>query len=217
MERNEHEPAQDSKKGLNPWWFITIFIVIAVIVIGGSLFYSRNSRQTLEEQNKYNGFDFAQSAEGYWITEAVVNGQPYIIPFYHHPRETENVSYTEGLAEAIIDNPARPELVYVSLPPDSGSRTVIAGVELSRLFGSRYGLLNMQVKSALSRPDETTAAETPIITCDDAVDGILVLLFEQSDENAIAHAGNCILFRYTTSEESIRVADRFGFELLKIM
>ena len=109
-------------------------------------------------------------------------------------------------------------IVYIVLDPEAGSKPVIAAVELSRLFGTRYGLLNLPVQSALSRPDPNAAAEIPIITCADAKDGALVIVFASGPESRVFHEGDsCIRVEYTSADDSIRVADRFAYELLQIM
>lgn len=201
----------------NSWKFVIGFVLLFVIVFG-TTYVSIQLDEREQAQYTYNGFDFRQAPSGsdnLWITQIEVEGQPYNIPFYYHPEATESIEYTEGLAEAITDTNTPPEVVYITLSPDAGSRPVVAGVEISRLLGTKYNLLNMDVQSALTRPDDSF--DTLVRTCDDARDGVLVIVFEQGSANAITNEGNCITMSYTTPEESIRVADRFAYELLKIM
>jgi len=199
------------------WKFVIGFVLLFVVVFG-TTYVSIQLDKNEQESYTYNGFEFRQAPSGsdtLWVTQIEVQGQPYNIPFYHHPSATEDIAYTEGLAEAITDAEIPPEMVYLSLSPDAGSRPVIAAVEISRLLGTRYNLLNMEVQSALTRPDDSL--DTLVRTCEDARDGVLVIVFEQGTINAITNDGNCITMTYTTPEESIRVADRFAYELLKIM
>ncbi len=199
------------------WKFVIGFVLLFVVVFG-TTYISIQLDKNEQAQYTYNGFEFVQAPSGtdvLWVTQIEVKGQPYNIPFYHHPSATESVAYKEGLAEAIVDTPTPPEMVYISLSPDAGSRPVIAAVEISRLLGTRYNLLNMQVQSALSKPDD--ALDTLVRTCEDARDGVLVIVFEQGEINAITNEGNCITMTYTSPEDSILVADRFAYELLKIM
>lgn len=199
------------------WKFVIGFVLLFVVVFG-TTYVSIQLDEREQESYNYNGFEFVQAPSGsdtLWLTQIEIQGQPYNIPFYYHPSATENIAYPEGLAEAIVDAEVPPEMVYISLSPDAGSRPVIAAVEISRLLGTKYNLLNMEVQSALTRPDEDL--DTLVRTCEDAQDGILVIVFEQGSINAISNEGNCITMSYTTPEESIRVADRFAYELLKIM
>lgn len=213
------KPSQDQSEPeskMTPWKFILAFVLFVLVVFALTLFFTREEH----ESYTYNGFEFAQVQQGadtLWVTQIQVRGQLYNIPFYYHPSEVEDVLFEEGLADAIVDNPARPNMVYIAFDPDAGSRPVVGGVEISRLLGTRYNLLNMNVQSALTRTDNTTQVDSPIKTCADAIDGVLVIVYEQSTTNAIVHEGNCVRMQYKTPEDSIRVSDRFAYELLKIM
>jgi len=201
---------------ISPWKFIVAFMIVIVAVVVVSILLRPESS---DEYSSYNGFSFKQVRHGnslLWVTRVEVRGQPYDIPFYYHPKDTEDVVFEPGLADAIVDAPVKPRLVYMSFDPDSGSRTVVAGVEISRLLGTRYNLMNMKVQSALTREAET-GTEHLVKTCEDASDGILVLVFSQGVVNAVDHESNCIRISYTTPEDSIRVADWFAYEMLKII
>jgi hypothetical protein len=206
----------EQKPDTSAWKFIIAFLVVAVLVLGVTLLITKLKADQTVEDNRFNGFDFRESAEGLWVTEVVVRGQPYLIPFYYHPSETLDIFVQPDLADEIVASEIRPDIVYISLDPDAGSRPVVAAVELSRLFGSRYNLMNLPVQSALTRqPDEQV--DTPIVKCEDAVNGTLVVLFAEGDISSVVNDGNCVILIYTDPEDSIRVADRFAYEMLKIM
>ena len=213
-----HESSkQEQSSSINPWYFILAVLVVAIFVFG-YVGYTKYQENLEQESYTYNGFEFALAQNGddsLWVTQISVQGQLYNIPFYFHPSATEEVLFSEGLAEGIVDNPNRPEKVYFTLSPDAGSRPVIAAVELSRLFGTKYNLLNMEVQSALTEPVEGMDLAT--ITCENATPGVLVIDFTLGSDNAVLHEGNCVHVIYTSPEESIRVADRFAYEILKIM
>lgn len=213
-----------SQKESSTSWAITLGFIALILVALGLLYFYVQANTTDFSQYTYNGFEFRPAPSGQdtiWVTEVFIENQPYLIPFYYHPSMVEDVSSEEGLARDLVQailNPETPspERVYIALDPDAGSLPVIGAVEISRIFGERYNMLNLPVSSALSRPDENI--ETIIMSCENAREGILVVEFQQTGRNAITLEGtNCILMEYDTPRDSIRVADRFAYELLGIM
>lgn len=204
------------------WKFIlALLIVVVLFIVGGVLFadYEREQSTLL-----YNGFLFEEKGSGnktIWVTRIDVNGQLYDIPFYYLPTEVEDVLFEPGLADAISHADIRPDIVYMSLDPEGGSRPVVGAVEVSRLLGNRYGLLNLNVHATLMRPpaNRTDAFNDTMVylTCDNATDGVLIIQYEEAESNRVWHEGNCIRVTYKTPEDSIRVSDRFAYELLSIM
>lgn len=198
------------------WSFVIAVTLFFILIVTVSLFFARQEQQSYT----YYGFEFVQAPSGddvLWVTQVQVKNQLYNIPFYYHPTAVEDVIFTEGLADSIVDNPNKPDIVYITLDPEGGSKPVIAAVQISRLFGTKYNLLNMNVQSALTRPDPNATIENIIKTCADATDGVLVIEFARGSQNSVTNTGNCVHVRYTSPEDSIRVADRFAYELLKIM
>lgn len=204
------------------WKFIlALLIVTALLIVFAIIFVRHEQSQTVIP---YNGFEFTEKTSGnktVWLTRIEVNGRVYDIPFYYLPTEVEDVLFEPGIADAISQAAIRPELVYITLDPDGGSRPVVGAVEISRLLGDRYHLLNLNVKATLKGPSldgsDTLNNSLPYITCANATDGLLVVQYEQSSMNRVWHEGNCIRVAYETPEDSIRVSDRFAYELLSIM
>jgi len=201
-------------------WLIIFILVIIVILVVPLVYHSWQSAHVLQE-NKYNGFDFIEESRGeltLWVTQLAVGGQTYNIPFYHHPRETESVVMQQGITDRFLSENGRPSLIYITIPPDGGSYPVVGGVEISRLTGFKYGLLNIETKSALQHavPD----VQTPVVTCADATNTTAVLSFEPGANNLILEDQanpNCIRLIYRDENSSILVADRFAYGLLRVM
>jgi len=109
------------------------------------------------------------------VTRIQVREQPYDIPFYYHPREIEDIVVRDHDADTLLTARNRTvEQVFVSVDPDAGAKVAaIAGVEIARLTGSKYGLLNLPTTGALTRPDNTTA-DYPILTCKDATPATVI-------------------------------------------
>lgn len=110
-----------------------------------------------------------------------------------------------------------PAQLFISVDPDAGPQVVVAGVEIARITGSKYNLLNIPTRSALSRPAQTQV-DIPIVHCGQATGEIAVIQFVQDPQaNAIVRDGNCIILFYRTPEEAVKVADRYAYMLLRIM
>lgn len=203
------EPEKEEKTRV--WPFFAAFGILFILMISIYAFQSYRS-QNIVMENRVNGFDFWESGE-FWVTRIQVGTQPYDIPFYNHPRELTDIIVHEGVTDPLLKQ--TPQLVIISVDPDAGSQVVIAGVEIARLTGSRYDLLNLPTRSALSRAQE--GIDTQVITCDDATNDTVVLQFvNDPDANAIVKDGNCIILFYKTQEDSVRVADRYAYALLGI-
>ncbi len=204
-------------------WHLVLFAALIVLVFVLFVFLTRLGHQR-ESENRYNGFDFVPQPEGkltLWVTKVVVNGQPYYIPFYHHPRDTEGVVYRAGVAQRFLlpEGSGRPAVIYLTFSPDAGATPVVAGVEISKITGYKYGILNTETHAALkSRADN--ASEHVVVTCAHATPEIAVLSFDLGANNAIypdPENPYCVHLEYTSAEESLRVADRFAYGLLQIM
>jgi hypothetical protein len=209
---DEEEEGPASVKGVIAF-FIAFGIILAVIV--GIVAWNSYHNKALQAENSYNGFDFAQAQGGLWITRIEARGQPYDIPFYFHPRDTEDVIVDPKATAPIYANPAE---VVISVDPNAPSKVVIGAVEISRLLGSKYHIFNLYTHSALSAPPPT-AMDIPIIDCRNATAQRVVIQFIEGKDDVIAVGKNpnCIILQYTDANESVRVADRYAYMLLKIM
>jgi len=199
--------------------FVVISCILIALILFGSLFYVRWHRDKVAQENSYNGFDFTLLEQGssLWVTHLTVKGQPYVVPFYYHPRDTESVLMEQGITDRFFTRP--PSVIYLTFHPDGSAEEVIAGVEISRLLGYKYDLFNIETHGALQfRPD--SSAERIILTCANATRETAILFFERGDKDYIyADEKNpwCIHLQYTSANESIRVADRFAYGLVRIM
>lgn len=195
-------------------FFIAFGIVLAIIIV--IVAWNAYERRTTADANRYNGFDFAQAEGGLWVTRIEARGQPYDIPFYFHPRETEDIPVDPTATDPLYHRPAE---VYISVPPDAPSKIVVAGVEVARILGTKYNLFNLNVHSALSRASDTKV-DIPVYSCEDATPDRVIVQFVEGSSTAIARWSknpNCVILQYTDVDESVRVADRFGYMLLKMM
>jgi hypothetical protein len=213
---------QERKARRRAFIFVIVFIVLIIIVIVGIPYLNQWRAQRQAAKDAYNGFDFAQMREGsllVWATNVQVHGQPYDLQFYNHPRDTENVSLEPGITNRFLGS-ARPKLIYLTFDKDQESIIVIAGVEISRITGEKAGILNIDTRGALKTAPPSNVSATAVVTCAEATPQIAVLSFDLGTQNAIfadSRNPDCIHLEFSSANESLRVADRFVYGLLKIM
>ena len=211
-----HDKAVDETETYSAWKFFVAIGILLVILVGYILYTQYQAKKMIEE-NKYNGFDFSQAQGGIWVTRIQARNQPYDIPFYFHPRDTEEVYVEVNATLPLILYPG-PAKVTISVDPAASSKIVIAAIEISRILGTKYNLYNYDVSSALSAPAQGSA-DIPVVTCANATKDDVVVQFVQGQQNAIARSKNpyCVILQYTDVDESVRVADRMAYMLLRIM
>lgn len=201
--------------------FVIGVALLIILIFGGWIGYTRWHTLSVIEKNRYNGFDFTEMKEGnstIWVTRIEANGQPYVIPFYYHPRETESVVLEERITDR-FQSKTPPKVIFLTFDPKSGTYPVIGGVEISRVTGYRYKLFNIETRSALQQPTGS-GAEQLILTCANATQQAAILSFDFGDKNIVYRDQQnpwCIHLEYRTPEDAVRVADRFVYGLLRIM
>jgi len=211
------EPEKDITK--RSFLIMLVSLIIIFSIVFGSLWYSNYHKQKVIEENSYNGFSFYEQPGGLWLTRLSVNGQLYNIPFYNHPRDLKDIAIQKDV-ELLIKNPnGYPKAVYISVDPNASSRVVVGGVEIARITGNKYNLLNIFTKSALHyNPSNDT--DTLVVNCSNSNPEVIVLYFDKGTGNAIYSDKKypyCIHLDYVTDNDSIRIADRFAYQLLNIM
>jgi len=195
-------------------WVCITLVVIVLICFLGYIYYVKEIKAKM---HRYNGFDFYKG-DLVWTTEIQIGEQPYTIPFYYHPKEVEDV-LVEANVEKKVQRLNASDRLFITLDPDLESRAVVAAVELSRITGSRYRIYNVPTHGALIRPSSTSKADAvnPIITCANANNQTVVVWLKLGDANVVHSKDNCILLEGQSSEDLIRVTDRFVYRLMGIM
>src|SRR4030043_2401722 len=217
VEKKEEKETEEVKP-IATWKFVLICAIIAIIILGAFLIprYLRNAEFN---RNKYNNFEFAKTSDGFWYTSVEKGDQPFQIPFYYHPRELEDIPVEAFLSGKFFEMRDNNGSIYITLDPDYNSTAVIAGVEIAKITGTKYGILNVPTKSAFIKEPSNTATETgtPIITCADANNRTRVVWLTLSDANIAYSYGYCVILRAKSYDDMIRVADRTMYHLLGIM
>ncbi len=206
----EDSPEEPGHRGV--WKFFVAFGII-LFCLAAFLLWSKYSQVAQKENDAYNGFDFSSAQGGLWITRIEIGAQPYDIPFYNHPKDLEDIPVTKGAIDPVY---SRPSELVISVDPNANSKVVVAAVEISRITGTKYGIFNIPTRSAISSPTDAKIDLT-VMNCNNATSNRVVIQFIQGRQDAIDVKGNCVILQYANVNESVRVADRYAYMLLKIM
>jgi len=211
----ERKPV-DSKKSL-----ITVFIIlgIIVVVIAALIFLSKYlSNNKSAGAIEYNHYAFQKYEGNKWMTQQMIRGKLYDIPFYYNPTQVLDIPIDPYSISRIRNFSYNPNgTVYVSVDPNESSKVVLAAVEYVRILGKQYDIYNMDVKSAINKPVVNQTTDYSIVTCKNQSINTLVIYQTISDKNLVSVKGNCIIIEAINATETVRVADAFSFKLLDII
>lgn len=187
---------------------IILLVFVAFFLIG---YFLKDSGNTVV----YNDITFRKSGD-IWVGEFKYFGQYYKVPFYYNPYEVEDIIVNTDATDPILQIDRSRGWFIVSVDPDIPAYMGVAGTQIARVTGTRYGLLNIPTKAAFySTPEFET--EEPIIDCSQSHHNLVVLHLQVGEENSIIRDGYCITLTATDKDGAFMAADRFVFELLKIM
>ncbi|MBW2990385.1 hypothetical protein KY348_01630 [Candidatus Woesearchaeota archaeon] len=220
MNKKKTKNNSKEKKPLSSTAKFIIFCAILVILFLGIVFIPKFIQNANRDKYRYNNFEFIKRDDGFWYTFVQKGAQPYWIPFYYHPTELEDIPVETFLRAKFFEIADNNGQIYITLDPDSeDNQIVIAGVEISRITGGRYDLLNVPTSSAFIKPptESVTETGTPIVTCMHSSNKTMVIWLTLSDKNIAYSRNYCIILEAKTYEDMIRVADRTMYHLLGIM
>lgn len=202
------------------FWNIVIISTVLILMLLGIVLVPKWLGENKFENDKYNNFEFIEDSDGFWNTVVNKNGQPYALTFYYHPREVENVIVEQNIRNKFFDMQAKNGTIFISVDPNQGdNKVVVAGVEISKITGTRFGLLNVNTKSGFLKAPvgATTNTNTPVVSCEDANNKTMVVAIAVTNKNLVSSRENCIILEAASSNESVMVADRLMYHLLGIM
>lgn len=208
-----------SEKANNSKWLLITGIVVVVAVFALLTWLSQ------PKIDPYNQFDFIQRADGLWDVKLDINNQPYTIVFHHHPNELEDIFVQENLVYHKINQIAYQVRqtglgeIYVAIDPKAPADLAMAFVEISKVTGELFNIYNIPTHGAYTRTSDIDD-HIPVKTCADADEDTLILWIKTAEQgdNVIAEvSNNCVVLQGTNPDDTVRVADRFVYELLGIM
>ncbi|NQU98333.1 hypothetical protein HQ533_02610 [Candidatus Woesearchaeota archaeon] len=186
-------------------------VIVIVVLFAGVLYVGKFFSEKNETENNYNGFEFYyEETSKLWFTQIQLGRTPYTIPFYHHPKDLEDIVVEENVEDIILKK--IPANIIIAVPGDSSAQIALAGIEISKITGERFQVFNIPTTSAVNEEVEGL----PLATCANANERTVIISFERSNKNLITSKGRCIILEFK-EEDPIRVADAFTYSLIKIM
>ncbi len=208
-EASENDDFNDRSQGSNKAFLIAVAFILLLIGLFFSIRFFYSPEQIfVDEFYTYNGFDFAKIG-GTWFTEIQIENRGYIVEARFGPREVEDIHIDYGVYEKVTGA----DEIFVSVPKDPGPVIAIAGIEIVRITGTYYEILNIPTRGAALEPD----GDLIVKTCEDAGNGTAVIVLDYGDETKVYLEDECIIVQGTDEWEIVRAADRLVFSLLQIM
>ncbi|HLP79837.1 MAG TPA: hypothetical protein VK158_04340 [Acidobacteriota bacterium] len=165
----------------------------------------------------YRDFVFARAdKESLWQTRIIHNDSAYILTSYYSPRELENISIPDYTWKFIIGRKAMILTLASNLDSyvNGPQKAAVGAIEVGKVLGKRYGILNMDTMSAVTA-DPTGAA--PVANCDNVTASTGVIVFQLGNETRISTLGTCVIVQGATPEDLVRASDRLMFHVAGIM
>tara|TARA_Y100000310_G_scaffold341805_1_gene442226 strand:+ start:1105 stop:1755 length:651 start_codon:yes stop_codon:yes gene_type:complete len=200
---------------------ISLLLVVAYVVFQPSKDYTYRgpTGEFFFEQKNTGNFEF-YSFEMIVIYDEGKDVVKQTMNLRNGPRELKDIPTEGDLQEAVFRYKNRFSDVYITVDPQSSSKTVIAGTEIGQVLGrAESGIFKMYARGALTKEGTNTVDGTmPIISCADVTDNTGVIYLEEgAPQGVIVDDVGCIHIRGETPEEVIESADRLIYVLLGIM
>jgi hypothetical protein len=198
--------------------FTVALMIIVLIIAGFSLFIWFSQPKS----TAYNYFDFVQQEDGLWAVTIAHGDELQQIIFHHHPEELDDVLIQKGIDQLVKELALRRAQgshgqIFVTVDPQAPAHLAIAFVEIVKVTGEIHNLYNIPTKAAYTR-EFPADDHLPIVNCNDAREDVLVIWIKTEGENVITTINDhCIVLQGSSAQDTVRVADRFVYELLGIM
>lgn len=213
--KQSSDDADDKPKDSRSLKYMILGIILIIVIIGVIFVLSKYvfpNKDTVE----YNHYVFQRFEGNKWMTQQLVRGQIYNVPFYNNPQQVLDIPVDpKSITRIRSFREYTNGTVYITVDPYESSKVVLANVEYARILGNAYNIYNMNVRSAISTPVNGT--DIPVITCKNQSKDTFVIYQVVTDKNLISVNGNCITLESMNANESVRVADAFAFRLLNII
>ncbi len=189
-------------------------IILAVALVGLLVLVARNNAPA--DAEKYNGFPIQRGMCPGTTRECVllsfeIRGNPYQIPFYNHPQDIESLPVAPAAVRSIIAmQKVENQSVLIVIPPNAPGDIGVAGVQLGRILGDRYGIMNLNVRA--------TSAANLASACTQANATTLVVWFESDKLNAVHEAQkNCIAISAIDGPGAVAGSEALTYRILGVI
>jgi len=135
----------------------------------------------------------------------------YDIPFLNQPYDLEDIQIEKNLKDKLLTKQG----IFLTLNPNSNSKSVLAAVEIARVLGTNsYGVFKIPTQSATTIPTNTSF---PYITCANATKQIGVIQFFVGNKTRVGSIGECVYVEGKDYDELIKASDKLTLNLLGVM
>ena len=135
----------------------------------------------------------------------------YQIPLRNLPEDVKFVSFEEGAQKKILKSNG----VFITFDPKLKTQVSLGAIELAGVIGTAdFGVFKIPTQGAFS---EKTDIDYPVKTCDDAKNGVSVILLNLGKENKVYSQGNCIIVEGNSYDNLIKSSERLILGLFGVL
>ncbi|MBI5390427.1 hypothetical protein HZB02_02990 [Candidatus Woesearchaeota archaeon] len=213
-----------------------VFAVLIVLAVTAVIIFltMRSSQTTLtplgndytqlgDGRYLFNGFSIQRAGklstgESIWTIFVKVNASVYGVDLRYDPLSVEAIPVEKYISERII----AADTIFLTVDPASSSRYVMAMTDVGKVLGTRYAIYNKEkVYTAFTSPSPNVNDTLhPIVTCDDATNQTVVILFADADVPGVRAVNNynCIIVQGKEGTmDVVKAADRLVYGLFGVM
>lgn len=165
-------------------------------------------------QYAYNNFVFARETQtDLWTSYAyTADGTQYRVQTYYAPKDLENISIMNDTYIGIYNAQAVVFALNNSLEnyTGGGAKAAIGAIEIGKIVGTKYGILNKPTFSALTDGPKS-------ISCANATSITVVIQFNIGDQTSVTHEKNCINVVGETPDDIIKASSRLMYQIIGVM
>lgn len=135
----------------------------------------------------------------------------YQIPLRNLPKDVKFVSFEEGVQEKVLSSKG----VFVTLDPNLKSQATLGAIEIAGVIGTAdFGVFKIPTQGAFT---EKIDVDYPVKTCNDAKDGVAVILLNMGKENKVYSQGDCIIVEGDSYDNLIKSSERLILGLFGVL
>lgn len=204
----------ESKRDRNFFFAVGVIVLIIIgLIIAGVMLRNYNANKYT-----YNNFNFYKEGN-LWQTVIEREGALTVVPFHYHPTDLESYIFEPGIEYVFSGFNGT---VFITLDPNLNSTVVKAGIQVARITGERFDILNIPTFSAITNfPDDFVPGNetngSRIITCQDADNETIVVWLKKGSVNAVYSNGNCVIIEGVDEEALVMGAEKLNYVILGIM
>lgn len=133
----------------------------------------------------------------------------HLVEMRNRPSSVEDVPFQSDIKDLTY----KAQGVKMTTDPELSSKAVLAMIEVGRIIGDRYQILNKPVQSGLT----STPNESQVISCTDTSEDRPVIYFRLGSPTSVYMKDGCIIVQGETDDDIIRAADKYAYVLMGVI